>query len=224
LTHGGASERRPNSFVPGTVCQIWIEFPKKAHRRRFPSTNGRQDRAIAWAGRAAWSIVEHTSMMNHNWLVAAIVAALGFVCWPSPRWQRLLLAGMALLARVGVLGTLASLGVTAIWPEAAPGSLPTLVAAAAERNQLDPAFMCLALAGLVACGAVPLLAGLDFARSLADDRAVSRALRAALNVRKQYDATIDSAVMPTSLPSSIYRASAKSATDNRRRLGDIASS
>jgi hypothetical protein len=159
--------------------------------------------------------------MSHNLLVAVLVAALGFVCWPSPRWQRLLLAGMALLARVGVLGSLASLGITAIWPDAAPGSIPALVEAAATRNHLEPSWVCLLLAVLVACAAVPLLAGLDFARSLADDRAVSRALRAALNVLKQYEPSIDSSVVPPALSPAIYRTPAKSPTDNRRRLGDL---
>ena len=74
---------------------------------------------------------------------------------------------------------------------------------------------------LVACAAVPLLAGLDFARSLADDRAVSRALCAALNVLKQYDPGIDSSVVPQAFPPAAYRAPANSPADNRRRLGDL---
>jgi hypothetical protein len=160
--------------------------------------------------------------MNHNVLAAAVVAVLAFVCWPSPRWQRLLLSGLALLARVGVLGTLASLGVTAVWPESAPVSIASLVETAGARNHLEPAFVCLLFAVLVACAAVPLLAGLDFARSLADDRGVSSALRAALYLLKRYcDPTIDPSVIPLALPPAIYRNPDKSPADNRRRLGDL---
>src|SRR5262249_51312520 len=125
--------------------------------------------------------------MNSNLLCAVAVAILGFVCWPSPRWQRLLLGGLALLARLGVLGTLAGLGATALWRESMPGALPMVVQTAVERNPLDPAIACLVLAALVATAAVPVLAGLDFARSLADNRAISRALLAAPYFLGQYD-------------------------------------
>jgi hypothetical protein len=132
-----------------------------------------------------------------------------------------MLGMLALLARVGVLGALAGLGATALWPDSVPSSLPSLVKAAAERNHLDPAMTSMFLAVLVACAAVPILAGLDFARSLADNRAVTRALRAALQILQQYDQTINPAAIPAELPAAVYRAPTRSLSENRRRIGDL---
>lgn len=159
--------------------------------------------------------------MNTSLIYAVAVAILGLVCWPSPRWQRLLLGGLALLARLGVLGTLAGLGIQAIWPGSTPGSFQTVVQNAAERNRLEPATACLLLAVIVACAAVPVLAGLDFARSLADDRGVSQALRAALRLLQQLGTSVDPNVVPTVLPPAVYRAPARPAPENRRRIGDL---
>ena len=64
----------------------------------------------------------------------------------------------------------------------------------------------LVLAVLDACAAVPLLAGLDFARSLADDRAVLRTLRALLNALQQQNSAIDTSVVPPAVPHAAHRA------------------
>ena len=162
--------------------------------------------------------------MTENLLYAAAVAAFGLVCCPSPRWQRLLLTGLAALARLSVLGTLAELAITVIWPDSVPGSLPGLVAAAAANNHLEPPVVCLLLATLVASAAAPVLAGLDFARSLAEDRAVFRTLHNALTTLEQQDI----APVPPAADSRSAAASFSSGTRHaplpsgkRRRLGDL---
>jgi hypothetical protein len=163
-------------------------------------------------------------MINQNMLAAAVVAILSLVCLPSLRWQRLLLTSLSWLARLGVISTLGSLLLKILTPEAAPGSLASLVDAAADRNHLDPTIICLLLAVGVAFAAVPLLAGLDFARSLADDRVVLRALRAAYHALKQFDRGIDSSVVPPAFLSAGYPTPSHAPVDNRRRLGDLVNS
>ena len=66
-----------------------------------------------------------------------------------------------------------------------------------------------------------MLEGLDFARSLADDRDASRALRAALRVLQQYDPSVDPTAIRPMFPPAAHRLPARSVTENRRRLGDI---
>jgi len=159
-------------------------------------------------------------LMDSKLLYAGAFGVLGLVCWPSPRWQRLLLGAIALFARLGVLGALAGLAATALWPDSMPSALPTLLQAAAERHGLGASMYCLLMALLVACAAVPVLAGLDFARTLADNRSVTSALRAALHVLRQYGTSVDPAVIPPAFPAAAYRNGAN-LNNNSRRLGDL---
>jgi hypothetical protein len=159
----------------------------------------------------------------------AAFAVLALVCLPSARWQKLLLTLLGLSLRLLTLAAFAGLGFVAVEPKVAPSAVVELLDAVKNSMNVGTPVVCLGLAILVALIAVPSLVVLDFTRSLADYRALSRSLLDTLRIVESLASSptpLDRAAPPpaprnATLPSKTARSGATPPA--RRCLGDLVS-
>jgi hypothetical protein len=123
-----------------------------------------------------------------RFLSLAVCLAPVLVCWPSAGWQRGLLTICAWCVRLAILA--ASLGLALYFLD--PTLIPALLGEPLQELQhvwgLGRAELCWSLAALLALGAPPLLALLDFGRALADYRALTQCV---LHILRQVEGLPD---------------------------------